>query len=160
MQFKTIIIALFAGAAVAVPTGGGSGGGGGGGGSGGGAYDACSGLYDSLQCCATDVLGLANLDCAPPTKVPTSAADFKATCATGGQRARCCVLPVVSSRSHRPLPKNSPWRQQSLTKVFISTLIAWAGCPLPGAPWRYLLSIPRCCRFVTEARGQTLPLAG
>ncbi|KAL8420630.1 hypothetical protein RB594_003426 [Gaeumannomyces avenae] len=95
MQFKTIIIALFAGAAVAVPTGGGSGGGGGGGGSGGGAYDACSGLYDSLQCCATDVLGLANLDCAPPTKVPTSAADFKATCATGGQRARCCVLPVL-----------------------------------------------------------------
>lgn len=35
-------------------------------------YDPCSGLYDSAQCCATDVLGLVNLDCGqrkclPPT---------------------------------------------------------------------------------------------
>lgn len=27
------------------------------------AYVPCSGLYGSAQCCATDVLGLANLDC-------------------------------------------------------------------------------------------------
>lgn len=26
-------------------------------------YTACSGLYGSSQCCATDVLGVANLDC-------------------------------------------------------------------------------------------------
>jgi alkylhydroperoxidase family enzyme len=27
------------------------------------AYVPCTGLYGSAQCCATDVLGLANLDC-------------------------------------------------------------------------------------------------
>lgn len=26
-------------------------------------YAACSGLYGSAQCCATDVLGVADLDC-------------------------------------------------------------------------------------------------
>lgn len=31
-------------------------------------YEACSGLYGTEQCCATDVLGVADLDCAnPPT---------------------------------------------------------------------------------------------
>ena len=121
---------------------GGSGGGGAGGGSGGaggvvGRYTACSGLYSSPQCCATDVLGVADLDCAnrrspmhfietasalvcrspsplpsPPyyrapcalhadsqfvaPSVPSSASAFSAVCAAGGQRARCCVLPVVS----------------------------------------------------------------
>ena len=27
-------------------------------------YTACSGLYDTAQCCATDVLGVADLNCA------------------------------------------------------------------------------------------------
>ncbi|KAI1175782.1 fungal hydrophobin [Nemania sp. FL0916] len=58
-------------------------------------YDACSGLYDSLQCCATDVLGVADLDCQTPSAVPRSASDFQAICAKGGQRARCCVIPVA-----------------------------------------------------------------
>ncbi|KAI1425586.1 fungal hydrophobin [Xylaria sp. FL1777] len=58
-------------------------------------YDACSGLYDSLQCCATDVLGIADLDCGTPSGVPTSPASFAAICASGGQRARCCVLPIL-----------------------------------------------------------------
>lgn len=31
------------------------------------AYVPCSGLYGSAQCCATDVLGLANLDCGERT---------------------------------------------------------------------------------------------
>lgn len=83
--------------------GGGNGGGHGGGGNGGGGnggggttpYDPCSGLYDSALCCATDVLGVANLDCAAPPAVLTSAAQFKSTCAKIGQRARCCVLPVL-----------------------------------------------------------------
>lgn len=26
-------------------------------------YQACTGLYGNVQCCATDILGLANLDC-------------------------------------------------------------------------------------------------
>ncbi|KAL8369755.1 hypothetical protein RB595_000205 [Gaeumannomyces hyphopodioides] len=85
MQFKTIIVALFAGAAIAVPTGGGSG----------GSYDPCSGLYDSPQCCATDVLGVADLDCQSVPKVPVSANNFKDICADVGQRARCCILPVL-----------------------------------------------------------------
>jgi hypothetical protein len=55
MQYFTIIAALFAGAAFAAPV-----------------QDLedrqlpyvpCSGLYASAQCCATDVLGVADLDC-------------------------------------------------------------------------------------------------
>ncbi|KAI0130697.1 Cerato-ulmin hydrophobin family [Daldinia grandis] len=60
-----------------------------------GAYDPCSGLYDSARCCATDVLGLADLDCHSPSQVPFNAANFKDICASSGQRARCCVLPVL-----------------------------------------------------------------
>ncbi|KAI0161312.1 hydrophobin [Xylariaceae sp. FL1272] len=92
MQFSTVFVALFATIAVAAP-----GGGSGGSGSGGSTtpYDACSGLYDTLQCCATDVLGVADLDCATPGAVPTSASNFEAICAAQGQRARCCVLPVL-----------------------------------------------------------------
>jgi len=59
------------------------------------AYVACSGLYGTAQCCATDVLGVADLDCANPLSVPTSAGDFTAVCSAIGQRARCCVLPVL-----------------------------------------------------------------
>ncbi|KAH7031484.1 Cerato-ulmin hydrophobin family [Microdochium trichocladiopsis] len=61
----------------------------------GGSYDPCSGLYDSAQCCATDVLGVADLDCDTPPKALTSAKQFGETCAKIGQRARCCVLPVL-----------------------------------------------------------------
>lgn len=62
------------------PSGGGgsSGPGGGasdGGGNGGGvaAYKPCSGLYSTPQCCATDILGVADLDCAnreSPVQIP------------------------------------------------------------------------------------------
>ncbi|KAI8632782.1 hydrophobin-like protein [Xylariaceae sp. FL1651] len=59
-------------------------------------YDACpDGLYSVPQCCATDVLGVADLNCGSPSAVPSSAASFKAICAAGGQRARCCVVPVL-----------------------------------------------------------------
>lgn len=58
-------------------------------------YTPCSGLYGTAQCCATDVLGLADLDCANPSATVTSAENFEAVCAEGGQRARCCVLPVL-----------------------------------------------------------------
>lgn len=76
-------------------------------------YVACSGLYGTSQCCATDVLGVADLDCAnrrspirsrtrpranfvKAPSVPTSAANFQTICSDVGQRARCCVLPLVS----------------------------------------------------------------
>ncbi|KAI1111823.1 Cerato-ulmin hydrophobin family [Nemania sp. NC0429] len=55
----------------------------------------CSGLTSTAQCCATDVLGLADLDCANPPTVPASASDFSTVCADIGQRARCCALPVL-----------------------------------------------------------------
>ncbi|KAI1161130.1 Cerato-ulmin hydrophobin family [Nemania serpens] len=55
----------------------------------------CSGLTSTEQCCATDVLGLADLDCANPPTVPASASDFSAVCAAIGQRARCCAIPVL-----------------------------------------------------------------
>ncbi|KAI0171928.1 Cerato-ulmin hydrophobin family [Hypoxylon sp. FL1284] len=59
------------------------------------AYTPCSGLYGTSQCCATDVLGVADLDCANPPSVPTDAANFSSVCSAIGQRARCCVLPVL-----------------------------------------------------------------
>ncbi|KAI8946649.1 Cerato-ulmin hydrophobin family [Xylaria longipes] len=58
-------------------------------------YVACSGLYGTSQCCATDVLGVADLDCANPPTIPTSADDFSSVCSAIGQRARCCVLPIL-----------------------------------------------------------------
>ncbi|KAI1346463.1 Cerato-ulmin hydrophobin family [Xylaria sp. FL0043] len=86
MQFPTIIAALFAGVAVAVPAANLADR---------GDYVACSGLYGTAQCCATDVLGVADLDCANPPSVPTDASNFSAVCSAIGQRARCCVLPVL-----------------------------------------------------------------
>ncbi|TIA53281.1 hypothetical protein D6C83_04389 [Aureobasidium pullulans] len=56
----------------------------------------CSGTYSNAQCCATDVLGLADLNCANPPTTPTSQEDFIDICATEGQQARCCALPIVS----------------------------------------------------------------
>ncbi|GAP88960.1 putative fungal hydrophobin [Rosellinia necatrix] len=95
MQFTTLFVTLLATAVMANPVKRTGGGGGGGGGGGSPPYDACSGLYDTLQCCATDVLGVIDLDCATPPAVPTSPASFASICAKGGQRARCCVLPVL-----------------------------------------------------------------
>ncbi|KAI1489597.1 hydrophobin precursor [Biscogniauxia mediterranea] len=83
MQFSTLFVTFLATAVMATPAKRGD-------------YAACSpGLYSTPQCCATDVLGVADLDCAAPSAVPTSADSFKTICATGGQRARCCVLPVA-----------------------------------------------------------------
>ncbi|OTA55654.1 hydrophobin 2 [Hypoxylon sp. EC38] len=51
-------------------------------------YTPCTGLYGTSQCCATDVLGVADLDCANPPSVPANATDFTNICAAIGQRAR------------------------------------------------------------------------
>ncbi|KAI0862962.1 fungal hydrophobin-domain-containing protein [Xylaria cubensis] len=62
----------------------------------GGSYFACpDGLYSVPQCCATDVLGVADLDCHSPASVPSSANNFRDICAAGGDRARCCVIPIL-----------------------------------------------------------------
>lgn len=67
-------------------------------------YTPCSGLYGIAQCCATDVLGVADLDCADPATVPTNATEFQSECAAIGQQARCCVLPIVRI----PAPDDCP----------------------------------------------------
>ncbi|KDR66706.1 hypothetical protein GALMADRAFT_37265, partial [Galerina marginata CBS 339.88] len=47
-------------------------------------------------CCATSILGAADLDCAsPPNPLPTDIPGFNNVCAAAGQRARCCLLVVV-----------------------------------------------------------------
>ncbi|KAH0343427.1 hypothetical protein KCU81_g5212, partial [Aureobasidium melanogenum] len=55
----------------------------------------CSGTYNNAQCCATDVLGLADLNCANPPTVPVNQTDFINICSAEGQQARCCALPVL-----------------------------------------------------------------
>ncbi|KAL4727056.1 beta ketoadipyl CoA thiolase, th1 [Fusarium chlamydosporum] len=58
-------------------------------------YVPCSGLYGTAQCCATDVLGVADLDCGNPPSAPANATEFSSVCSAIGQRARCCVLPIL-----------------------------------------------------------------
>ncbi|KAH7125981.1 hydrophobin [Dactylonectria macrodidyma] len=84
MQFSIVLASLCASLAVAAPTVEKR-----------QTYDPCSGLYDTAQCCATDVLGVADLDCGSPPSTPTDADDFSAVCSAIGQRARCCVLPIL-----------------------------------------------------------------
>jgi hypothetical protein len=87
MQFFTVATALFSAVALAAPT----------------VevaerqvYTPCTDtLYSSAECCATDVLGVADLDCATPPSTPTDATNFSAVCSAIGQRARCCVLPIL-----------------------------------------------------------------
>ena len=73
----------------------------------------CSGLESNPQCCATDVLGVADLNCidrmsyltafdhtsltcyTAPSQ-PTDVQNFVDLCASIGQEAECCALPVVS----------------------------------------------------------------
>ncbi|KAF2864020.1 hydrophobin [Piedraia hortae CBS 480.64] len=55
----------------------------------------CAGLAGSPQCCATDVINLADLDCKNPPQVPQNSTDFVNICAAVGQRARCCAIPVL-----------------------------------------------------------------
>ncbi|UKZ61102.1 uncharacterized protein TrAtP1_002374 [Trichoderma atroviride] len=76
---------------------GGNNGGGNNGGGNNGQYE-CSGgggLYSNLQCCSVDVLGIADLDCKPPSKTPVSGSDFKSICQASGAKPKCCVLPIL-----------------------------------------------------------------
>ncbi|KAK4041320.1 putative hydrophobin precursor protein [Parachaetomium inaequale] len=59
-------------------------------------YEPCpSGLYSIPQCCNADVLLGLDLDCHAPSDIPTDAANFSEVCSAIGQRARCCVLPIL-----------------------------------------------------------------
>ncbi|KAI1759601.1 cerato-ulmin [Hypoxylon sp. FL1150] len=92
MQLSTLFVTVLATAVIATPSKRGNYPNGGGDGT---PYVACSGTYPDAQCCSTDVLGVADLDCATVSETPTSAASFEEICAAGGQRARCCLLPVL-----------------------------------------------------------------
>ncbi|KAF5011298.1 hypothetical protein FDECE_2598 [Fusarium decemcellulare] len=83
MQFTVATLALLATAASALPAAEKR------------QYIPCSGLYGTAQCCATDVLGVADLDCGNPPENPTDADNFSSVCSAIGQRARCCVLPIL-----------------------------------------------------------------
>ncbi|KAF2821456.1 hypothetical protein CC86DRAFT_302532 [Ophiobolus disseminans] len=54
-----------------------------------------TGLYSNPQCCATDVLGAIGLNCAVPSTTQSNVDDFIKTCASTGQQAKCCVIPVA-----------------------------------------------------------------
>ncbi|EJT77982.1 hypothetical protein GGTG_03085 [Gaeumannomyces tritici R3-111a-1] len=58
-------------------------------------YTPCSGLQSTALCCATDVLGVVNLDCGTPLSTPSNGTEFSAICAEIGQRARCCAIPIL-----------------------------------------------------------------
>ncbi|KAK6535395.1 Fungal hydrophobin [Orbilia ellipsospora] len=59
--------------------------------------DLCpGGLYGVPQCCATDVLGVADLDCGQPPYTPDNNADFKIACEQDSKQAMCCVIPLAS----------------------------------------------------------------
>ncbi|KAL7944876.1 fungal hydrophobin domain-containing protein [Trichoderma barbatum] len=53
------------------------------------------GLYSNALCCATSVLGVADLDCKVPNTFPRNGAEFKSVCAKTGAQAQCCVLPIL-----------------------------------------------------------------
>ncbi|WYZ35233.1 hypothetical protein EsH8_I_001509 [Colletotrichum jinshuiense] len=84
MQYSIVIAALFAGVALSAPLEERQ-----------AVYVPCSGLYATSQCCATDVLGVADLDCGNPPEPPTTPDEFSSICSAIGQRARCCVLPIL-----------------------------------------------------------------
>ncbi|KAG5978873.1 beta ketoadipyl CoA thiolase, th1 [Claviceps digitariae] len=93
--------------------GGNNGGGSNPGGNNGGGDALCpSGLYSNPQCCATDVLGVADLNCVNRESIgtlaiyidtnsalaahkPMDSKDFQQTCASSGKAAQCCVIPVA-----------------------------------------------------------------
>ncbi|KAF1945857.1 hypothetical protein EJ02DRAFT_337764 [Clathrospora elynae] len=82
MQFTIATIAAFAAVALAAPTE---------------IQERQLGLCSSGSpvCCATDVLNLASLDCAAPAITPANVNAFIAGCATHGQQAKCCFLPIL-----------------------------------------------------------------
>ncbi|PMD17559.1 hydrophobin 2, partial [Hyaloscypha hepaticicola] len=47
------------------------------------------------NCCDVDVLGIADLDCAVPSPIPTSVADFTKICADIGKIDMCCTLDLL-----------------------------------------------------------------
>ncbi|KAL7900468.1 fungal hydrophobin domain-containing protein [Trichoderma sp. SZMC 28014] len=52
-------------------------------------------LYTVPQCCAVNVLGVADLDCVTPPRGPSNCKTFEAICETVGREPKCCAVPVA-----------------------------------------------------------------
>jgi len=57
--------------------------------------NVCSGAEGTALCCDVNVLGVADLDCAPPATTPKSVSDFVDICADIGKIDMCCTLPIL-----------------------------------------------------------------
>ncbi|KAF3068703.1 Hydrophobin-2 [Trichoderma lentiforme] len=60
-------------------------------------HEGCpGGITDSIPlCCATNVLGVATLDCSTPTVPLPNVGIFQANCASKGKQPVCCTLPLA-----------------------------------------------------------------
>ncbi|KAG8664826.1 hypothetical protein FPOAC2_13941 [Fusarium poae] len=58
-------------------------------------FDPCPTIYGEVKCCNPGVAGF-DVNCVNPTPAPTSLDDFKASCASVGKNARCCIDRGVS----------------------------------------------------------------
>jgi hypothetical protein len=56
-------------------------------------FDPCPTIYGEVLCCNPGV-GNFDINCVKPTIAPTSIDDFKASCASVGKNARCCIAPI------------------------------------------------------------------
>ncbi|KAM3424937.1 hypothetical protein BST61_g6910 [Cercospora zeina] len=59
-----------------------------------GSVDVCTSGY-TAQCCATNVLGVAALECSQVPDTITSRDNFKAQCADQGLSDNCCSIPIL-----------------------------------------------------------------
>ncbi|EHK22497.1 hydrophobin [Trichoderma virens Gv29-8] len=80
MQFFAVA-ALFVASALAAPAG----------------DEGCPGgiLHNVPLCCATNVLGVATLDCGTPTVPVLTPAQFQSHCAGKGKQPVCCSIPAA-----------------------------------------------------------------
>ncbi|KAI3332351.1 Cerato-ulmin hydrophobin family [Xylariaceae sp. AK1471] len=72
-------------------------------------YTPCEGLYSIALCCGTDILGNANVECYQPPTVPTSPSNFQSICAANGDRALCCVIPILGQQELCEPPIGVVW---------------------------------------------------
>ncbi|KAF2216079.1 hypothetical protein CERZMDRAFT_82125 [Cercospora zeae-maydis SCOH1-5] len=59
-----------------------------------GSVDVCTSGY-TPQCCATNVLGVAGLECSQVPHTITSRDNFKGQCAEQGLSDNCCLIPIL-----------------------------------------------------------------
>ncbi|KAJ5349874.1 hypothetical protein N7541_007601 [Penicillium brevicompactum] len=59
-------------------------------------YTACaSGMYERLQCCKENIIGVAAFECTAPSKEPASLDEFKSLCGAPAVSPLCCTVPIA-----------------------------------------------------------------